>query len=71
MSAQRVSVQRGGCVCPGDVCPTACWYTHPLVDRMTEACENITFPETTLRAVIISTYLPVDWNLQVKPKLND
>ena len=34
----------------GDVCPG--WYT-PLVDRMTDTCENITFPQLLFRTVII------------------
>ena len=52
--ARRVLSAQGG-VCPGGgvsawgggVCPIACWDTPP-VDRMTDACENI-----TLRTVII------------------
>ena len=36
-------------VCPGGVCPSACWDTPP-VNRMTDACENVT-SATTLRTV--------------------
>ena len=31
-----------------------------LVDRMTDACENITFPQLLLRVVIIENFLRVD-----------
>ena len=59
VSAQRVSAQEG--VCLGIVCPvgvSACggclpggMYTSLPVDRMTDACENITFPQLLLRMV--------------------
>ena len=58
VSAGGVSAQWGGCaqgdVCWG-VCPGGCLPggVHPLVDRMTGACENITFPQLLLRTVII------------------
>ena len=42
MSAWGVSAPRG-------VCLEGC--IPPLVDRMTEACENITFPQLLLRTV--------------------
>ena len=52
--ARGVSAQ-GGCVCrgcvPGGVCAGGCLpqcmvgYTHTPVDRMTDACENITLPQ--------------------------
>ena len=54
----------GGCMVPGEVCS---WVGYgpewgmvlggmalPLVDRMTDACENITFPQLHLHAVITS-----------------
>ena len=31
-----------GGVCPGGVCRSACWNTPPPVNRITDACENIT-----------------------------
>ena len=34
----------GGGVCPGGCLPSACWDTPP-VDRMTDACKNITLPQ--------------------------
>ena len=37
----------GGCLPRGVVL-----YTYPPVDRMTDACENITFPQLLLRTVI-------------------
>ena len=48
VSAKRGSLCPGG-VCPegclprgwGDVCPSACWDTHPLwTEFLTHACEN-------------------------------
>ena len=56
-----VSAQGGVClagVCLGGVClgwgayPGGC--TPPPVDRMTDACENITFPQLLLRMVKMS-----------------
>ena len=46
-----VSAQGG--VLPGGVCPGGCLPDpHPRpVDRMTDACENITFPQLLLRTV--------------------
>ena len=35
----------------GRFCPDACWYTHPLVNRITDRCKNITFPQFRLRTV--------------------
>ena len=48
-----------GVVCPWGVCMGV--YTPSPVDRMTDACENITFPQLLLRTVIkigmvLSTY---------------
>ena len=53
-------VSPGGCqprgclsrtgVCPGVSTPacTGLGYTHPAMDRMTDACENITLPQLRL-----------------------
>ena len=56
LRGRRCVCQGGVCVCLGGVCPggvspSACWDTHPSVNRMTDACENINFPQL-LRAVI-------------------
>ena len=40
----------GGSLPGGEVLPRGC--TPPSVDRMTDACENITFPQLLLRTVI-------------------
>ena len=58
-------VSTQGCVCPRDVCPGGIHigtvYTPqtqrqpPLVDRMTDTCENITFLQLLLRMVNIFT----------------
>ena len=40
---REVSAQ--GDVCPGGVCPGVSATPPPAVDRMTDACENITFPQ--------------------------
>ena len=60
----RVSAQGGCllCVCPGGCLPGMCvsaWavYTPPSVDRMTDACENITFPQLLLRTINITFYV--------------
>ena len=37
-------VSRGVCVCPGGV--------HPPVNRITDRCKNITFPQLRLRTII-------------------
>ena len=50
----------GGGVCPGSVCcggvcpggMSAQGGLHPPVDRQTDTCENITFPQLLLRTVI-------------------
>ena len=51
---------RGGCVCflvgvcfLGGVYPSMHWGRHPPVDRMTDRCKNITFPQIRLRTVKI------------------
>ena len=44
----RCLLRRGVCwggVCPWGFCPSACWDTHPPVDRMTDRCKNITLPQ--------------------------
>ena len=49
-------------VCPGEGClprgclPKECWDTPPSkwTEFLTHACENITFPQLLLRAVIIN-----------------
>ena len=53
-----------GGVCPGDVsawggvCPSACWDTHPPpVNRITDACENITMLRMVIRMNICNTIL--------------
>ena len=46
-----MSAQEGG-VCLGGVCPGV--VTFPSVDRMTDACENISFPQKLLRTVNIN-----------------
>ena len=33
---------------PGPVTCEACWEANTLVNRMTDACENITLPQTSL-----------------------
>ena len=39
---------------PGHVTSDVCWEeVDPPVNRMTRACENITFPQLRLRAIII------------------
>ena len=57
VSAQGVSAQGGVCrgasvggvsqggVCPGGVCPGECLPHHPPVNRISDACENITLPQ--------------------------
>ena len=54
----KVGVSRGVCVCTGGgvfvqlgVCPGGL-YTFPPVDRMTDTCENIIFPQLVLQTVI-------------------
>ena len=50
LPGRGVSAQEGG-VCPegvsaqGGVCPEGCLSDTPPVDRMTDACENITLPQ--------------------------
>ena len=39
-----VSAREGG-VCPGRSLPSVCWDTCLPVNRMTDACENITLPQ--------------------------
>ena len=66
----RVSV--GGCP-PGGVCPGGCLPggvclggAHlPPVDRMSDACENITFPQLLLRTVMNSSCTANHWCVQV------
>ena len=43
-AGRGVSTRGVGVSAWGGVCPSACWDTVPLVNRMTDACENITFP---------------------------
>ena len=50
MSGRRVSVQGWGFL-PGGCLPEGC---SPPVDRMTDTCENITFPQLLLRSVNMS-----------------
>ena len=56
MSAQGGCLARGclarGSVCPGEVCAQGGVHLHPPVDRMTDACENITFAQLLLWTVI-------------------
>ena len=40
-----------GGVCPWDVSARGCLPDPPNADRMTDACENITFPQLMLRTV--------------------
>ena len=48
---------------PGGVYPSMHWGRYPLaVDRMTDRCKNITFPQLRLRTVIIG-YQPRGWRL--------
>ena len=58
VSAQgAVSAQGGQCL-PGGVCIPACTEADtPLVDRMTDRCQNITLPQTSLRTVKTTIYL--------------
>ena len=62
MSAQRVSAQ-GGCLPPEGVSAhgVSGWGVcqTPPVDRMTDACENITFLQLLLRTVKISTQFQI------------
>ena len=52
---------RGGGVCPEDVSRGGLPWggVHPPVDRMTDACENITFPQLLLRTVITTDSFPI------------
>ena len=47
---------RGEGVCPGGVClgvsARGCTPSSPPMDRMTDPCENITFPQLLLRMII-------------------
>ena len=64
VSAQGEGVYPGGVSAKGDVCPCggvcipACTGvdTPPPVDRMTDKCNNTTFPQLRLRPVIISLF---------------
>ena len=49
----RWCLPRGGGVCPGEGVPAQGDVHLPLVDRMTDACANITFLQLLLRTVII------------------
>ena len=55
----RGFVCSGGCLLWGGVCPWGVWYPnmhwgrHPPVDRITDACKNITLATTSLRPVKI------------------
>ena len=61
VAGRKTPSPRGGCVregvcvrgdgCPGGVCVGGGGCFTP-VDRMTDACENITFPQLLLRTVI-------------------
>ena len=46
--SEGVSAWGGGSLLRG-VCPSACWDTPHPVDRMTDACENITLPQLCCR----------------------
>ena len=46
-----VSASRRGCLLLGAVYPSMHWGRHPPVDRMTDRCKNITFPQLRLRTV--------------------
>ena len=48
VSVQLGSLSRGGNLCPGGLCPEGgLCQGDPPVDRMTDACENITLPQTS------------------------
>ena len=68
VSAQGVGCLPSGGVCPGDVSSqgVSAWEcvsqhplgkTPPLVDRMTDRCKNITFPQLRLRTVKSTLYM--------------
>ena len=46
-------------VCPGGVYPSMHWGRHPPVDRMTDRCKNITFPQVHLCTVMTTLQLSV------------
>ena len=60
-----VGVCLGG-ICPGGVCPGGCLSQHalgqtlPPVDRMTDRCKNIIFPQLRLRTVKMIHYAIVN-----------
>ena len=41
-------------------------YTSPPMDRMTDACENITFPQLLLRTVINVLIIFRNWKIEFK-----
>ena len=53
-----MSLARGGMFRGGLVCPEEGRYAPPWTDWQTDACENITFPQLLLRAVIILMVIP-------------
>ena len=55
---------QGVCVCPGGAFP----HTPPM-DRITDACENITFPQSVVRLPISQNSLA--WTLLVMTPLTD
>ena len=58
----------GGGLCPGESAQGGVCQTPP-VNRMTDACENITLPQTTLRTVI-TTENDVQCNINCNEELN-
>ena len=56
MSAQEVFAQ--GSVCPGGVSAQGCVRQIPPVNRLADACENITMPQ--LRCGQLISYVPMD-----------
>ena len=63
----------GGGVCLGDVCLGGVHLPFPpTLDRMTDACENITFPQLLLRRVktkVLVIYEEVSWQLCITERL--
>ena len=74
MHTVRCSGHLGGDVCPGGCLPGGV-YTSPPVDRMTDACENISFPQLLLWTVMIlckSSAICVErFRAQFKPQLSE
>ena len=58
------STQKEGILSPA--CPDALWDRYPPVNRLTHACENITFPRTTYVVVARPRYTCPNWSVCVK-----